>query len=373
MFKNISIYGTQLVYRSLRPLIFLTDCEWVHGHMTGVGESIGRHPILNGLFGDLFRVKNRALKQTVHGIHFQNPIGLSAGFDYEARLMHVLPSIGFGFGTVGTISNQPYEGNPRPMLGRLPRSRSLMVNKGFKNHGIRQVVEKLSHEYFSIPIGISLGKTNSRQAMNQEEAVADVVSAFTVAENSSAPFAYYELNISCPNLFGSIEFYSREHLAELLRAVTDLRLKKPLFIKMPIDKSDGEVIQMLDVILQYPVQGVIFGNLQKNRQDPALDQEEVMCWPVGNFSGKPTQRRSGELIRLAFRHAGKRLTIVGCGGTFGAEDAYRKIRLGASLVQLITGLIFVGPQLPGQINLELLGLLKRDGFKHISEAIGVDA
>ncbi len=128
---------------------------------------------------------------------------------------------------------------------------------------------------------------------------------------------------------------------------------------------------MLDVILRHRVDGVIFGNLQKDRNNPAILKEEIK-WKVGNFSGLPTQKRSDELISLAFKHCKNKIAIIGCGGVFNAEDAYRKIKLGASLVQLITGLIYEGPSLVAQINSELPKFLKKDGFKNISEAIGAN-
>jgi dihydroorotate dehydrogenase subfamily 2 len=375
--KNIFISLISFLYRwVVRPILFRFDSEKVHARLTIVGEFIGNHNALTHITQKALRVDDDSLHQNLHGIGFNNPIGLAAGFDYEARLMHVLPSIGFGFGSVGTITNKSYEGNPYPRLGRLIKSKSLLVNKGFKNEGIDAVVKKLSGKQFTIPIGISIGKTNAREQakqMTQDEAVRDVVSAFTKAKAGNLAVAYYELNISCPNLYGAVEFYSPGHLKDLLSAVTALDLTKPLFIKMPIEKTDREALAMLDVIVQFPVAGVIFGNLQKNRADPAIRPEEAARYPVGNFSGKPTQRRSDELIRLAYKAYGAKLTIIGCGGVFCAEDAYRKIRLGASLVQLITGLIYQGPQLPAEINAGLVRLLKKDGLKSISDAQGADA
>ena len=141
---------------------------------------------------------------------------------------------------------------------------------------------------------------------------------------------------------------------------------------MPIEKSDAEVKNMLDVIMKYPITGVIFGNLQKNRQDKALDPSEVAKWGKGNFSGKPTQKGSDRLIKLAYKYVGKKLIIIGCGGVFDPSDAYRKIRNGATLVQMITGMIFEGPQVIATINRQLARLLQQDGYSNISEAIGVD-
>jgi dihydroorotate dehydrogenase subfamily 2 len=352
--------------------LFLFDSEFIHEFIVNIGEKIGGFGASRNLIKKVFYVKNRKLNQTILGINFDNPIGLAAGFDYKAKLIKILPSLSFGFQTIGTITNHSYNGNPKPRLGRLIKSKSLMVNKGFKNPGIKEIVKKLQKNGFKIPVGLSIGKTNTTKNMSQQEAVIDIVSAFKIAECSRVNFSYYELNISCPNLFGDVDFYSPENLKELLGAVTNLKLKKPLFIKMPIEKTNDQTIKMLDVITELPIAGVIFGNLQKNRKDKAFDVKELKKFPVGNFSGKPTQQRSNELIELAYRNYGKKLVIIGCGGIFNAQDAYKKIKLGASLVQLITGLIFEGPQLIAQINIDLVKLLQKDGFINISEAIGKD-
>jgi dihydroorotate dehydrogenase len=170
-----------------------------------------------------------------------------------------------------------------------------------------------------------------------------------------------------------VTFYPPKNLRALLCAVTELRLSWPLFIKMPIEKTNDETLEMLRVIADFPVAGVIFGNLQKDRSDPAFAKQEIECASQGNASGVPTRRRSNELIRLSYREFGKKLVIIGCGGVFSTEDAYRKIRLGATLIQLITGMIYEGPQLAAAVNAGLVTLLKKDGFTSISDAIGRDA
>jgi len=227
----------------------------------------------------------------------------------------------------------------------------------------------LSKLDFKIPLGISIGKTNTLDIKSQKSAIEDILQAFSIFETSNIKNAYYELNISCPNLFGNITFYPPKNLEELLNEIDRIKLKKPVFIKMPINETDTATIKMLDVILRHKITGVIFGNLQKDRTNPAIIKEEIK-WKVGNFSGLPTQKRSDELISLAFKHSKNKLIIIGCGGVFSTEDAYRKIKLGASLVQLITGLIYEGPLLVAKINKELSENLKKDGFKNISEAIG---
>ncbi len=365
---------SHFIYRRIcRPIFFRFDSEDIHVFFTDMGERMERSKFMTALMGYALKIEDLTLEQTVAGIKFKNPVGLAAGFDYRAQMSNILPVVGFGFGTIGTITNQPYEGNPRPRLGRLIRSRSLLVNKGFKNGGIDAIIKKLSDRTFSFPVGLSLGKTNTKESMTQDEAVADVVSAFKKAEMSHIPFAYYELNISCPNLYGTVTFYPPENLRTLLLAVTELNLSHPLFIKMPIEKTDDEVLEMLHVVADFPVTGIIFGNLLKDRSDPAFVKDEIENAGRGNFSGIPTSKRSNELIQLSYREFGKRFVIIGCGGIFSAEDAYRKIRLGATLVQFITGMIYEGPQLAASINAGLIRLLKKDGFANISDAVGRDS
>lgn len=364
-------------YKNLaKPVLFRRDPEAVHGAALKWGERLGKSSMATKILAGIFTIQAPALRQRLFGLDFSNPIGLAAGFDYEGRLTQILPALGFGFETVGTLTAQPYEGNPKPILGRLPQSRALMVNKGFKNLGVTATLERLQDKIFACPVGISIGRTNTPAHKTQRQAVADVVRAFKKAEarEANVSFSYYELNISCPNLVGSIEFYAPGHLSELLDALAALNIQRPVFIKMPITKTDDEIRAMLDVVVRYPfIQAVIFGNLQRDRRDPALMPSEVARFPAGGFSGLPCQKRSDELIRLAYRHCGSALKVIGCGGVFSAADAYQKIRLGASLVQLITGLVFEGPQLIAQINQGLVNLLKRDGCDSVSQAIGADA
>lgn len=375
--KVVTVYFMSFVYQHfIKHIFFLINPEFIHEFMLNFGELLGKFSWKKKIISFLIDYKNPKLHQKICRIEFSNPVGLAAGFDYNAQLTQILSSVGFGFQTVGTITNMPYVGNPKPMLGRLPKSQSLMVNKGFKNIGALKTIKKLETKKFDIPVGISLGRTNTPLLKTQKQSVEDIVQAFKKFESSKVRSTYYELNISCPNLiYGkNISFYPPKNLQELLETLQKLNIKKPVFIKMPIEKSDKETLNMLQVVQDFSfIKGVIFGNLQKDRNNPSFNQQEVKKWKAGNFSGKPCEQRSNELIKLAYRNFGKRLIIIGCGGIFSAEDAYRKIKLGASLIQLITGMIYQGPQLIAQINLELPDLLNKDGFKHISEAIGVEA
>jgi dihydroorotate dehydrogenase len=368
--KKALINIVAVIYANiLRPFIFLFDSEYIHNSFVNFGEILGK-TFLKEISAVLFYHKKKELEQNLFGIKFENPIGLSAGFDYQAKLMNILPSLDFGFETIGTITNLAYEGNPKPRLGRLVKTKSLMVNKGFKNEGIKNICAKLNNKKFTYPVGLSIGKTNTKKIVTQKQAIDDIASAFKIAEQFKLNISFYELNISCPNLFGNIEFYEPQKLNDLLAAVFALNLSKPVFIKMPISESNETILKLMNIIIKFPVKAVIIGNLQKDRSNKIFVKEELEKYPVGNFSGMPTQARSNELIRLIYQKYGKQIKIIGVGGVFNGKDAYEKIKSGASLVQLITGLIFEGPQLVSQINYELVELLKKDGFTNISQAIG---
>jgi len=368
----MSIYtrGIRASYKIIKPILFKIEPETVHNRLMSTADYMARSANIKHLLSSILKKPYPILRQKIAAIEFKNPVGLAAGFDYDARLTELLDSVGFGFQTIGTITNNPYEGNPRPMLGRLPKSRSLMVNKGFKNKGAAAISRKIAPIHFTIPLGVSIGSTNSLNLKTQAESIADICAAFKIFEASGARHTHYELNISCPNLKGTITFYPPKNLDELLSAIDALKISRPIFIKMPIEKSANEVVQMLDTILKHKIAGIIIGNLQKDRANSALQTDELNKFPTGNFSGKPTFAASNEFISLAYKHAGDRLVIIGCGGVFSAEDAYEKIKCGASLVQLITGLIFEGPQLVAEINQKLPTLLQADSFTHISQAIG---
>ncbi len=365
MFINI----TTFIYKHFsKPLFFTINPETFHDFATSAGQVMGKSAFVRNVIKKLLGKRYPNLKQEIFGIKFLGPIGLAAGYDYEAKVVDILEPIGMGFNTVGTITNEAYQGNPKPRLGRLPKSKSIMVNKGFKNRGARMTRKALEKNLVTIPLGVSIGQTN-RNYQNIDEAINDILQAFKIFEEPGLKHSYYELNISCPNLHTNISFYKTANLEKLLREVQNLKIKKPIFIKMPINETNQNFIKMLDIILRRGIKGIIVGNLQKDRKNSAILKSELK-WKVGNFSGLPTQARSDELIKLAYQHSQGKLLIIGCGGVFSTEDAYRKIKLGATLVQMITGLIFEGPAIVAKINKELSYRVKTDGYKNISEAVG---
>ena len=369
--KTLFIDSLGYVYKYLlKPVFFLIDAEVVHVSMVKFGEMLPEEILI--IFKSILVKKYSNLKQQIFDIDFKTPIGLAAGFDYEARLTQVLPHIGFGFETVGTITNSSYEGNPKPMLGRLPKSQSLLVNKGFKNLGIKETLKRLLGKKFSFPLGISIGRTNSITLDTLEKSIQDIVTAFKEVKKSRVNNSYFELNISCPNIIhnSGVDFYKPANLEKLLSAVDKVNLSKPMFIKMPIDQTDKNSLAMLKVISKHKVKGIIFGNLQTDKKNKVLVTSEVKKFKMGKYSGKPTFEDSNRLIKLTFKNFKNRFVIIGCGGVFNADDAWVKFISGANLVQLITGMIYEGPQLISQINRDLSERLQKEGYKNISQIVG---
>jgi dihydroorotate dehydrogenase subfamily 2 len=368
-FVSISCAGYRYI---LRPICFLFDSEPIHNFFLDLGRLLGAMPGVSRVMDSFFGVSRPSLTTKLAGITLKNPIGLAAGFDHEAKLPAILSGLGFGFGSIGTVTNGVYGGNAYPRLKRLPKSRALLVNKGFKSSGIDAVLRRLEGVRMSAPVGISVGRTNTPQIATHEAAISDIVTTISKVIASSVPFSYIELNISCPNLATKVEFYEAEHLQPLLAAITALSIKKPLLIKMPIMLSDEATLLLIDTIRKFPVAAVIFGNLQKDRSHPSLDKEELepLLQHRGNWSGMPCKDRSDELISLVYRHTRGELPIIGCGGVFTAEDAYRKITLGASAIQLATALVFEGPTVPAKIALGLDRLLIQGGYTHVDDAVG---
>ncbi len=354
-----------LYRRVLKPVLFRFDPESVHDRMVFFGSVLGYTTLTRRITGWLFRYSNRNfLEQEILGVTFPNPIGLAAGFDKNAELYEILPEVGFGFAELGSITGEPCLGNAKPRLWRLKNSQSLGVYYGLKNDGCEAISRRLDGEKFTIPTGISVAKTNSPETVETEAGVRDYVKAFS---HFTSIGNYLTINISCPNAFGGEPFTSPEKLDRLFDSLDRIPTKQPIFIKISPDLSRDQIDQIIAVVERHRVHGFICSNLTKQK-DLSTIHDAVP--EKGGLSGKIVEDLSNDLIRYVFTKTNGKYVIVGCGGVFSAEDTYKKIKYGASLVQLITGMIYRGPQLISEINVGLVGLLKKDGYKNISEAVG---
>jgi dihydroorotate dehydrogenase len=363
-FRNTVI---ETLYKSiLKPIFFIGDPEMVHDGMVKFGSILGSNILTQKALQGFFGFSNPILKQDILGIHFNNPIGLAAGFDKNADLISTLPYVGFGFMEVGSITGKACVGNPKPRLWRLKKSKGLVVYYGLKNDGCEVLSKKIASIPHNIPVGISVAMTNCKDNLNTRNAVGDYAKAFRLLANIGA---YTTVNISCPNTEGGQPFMAPHKIDYLFDILDQIPTSKPIFVKMSPDYGFEYVDEVLDVLKKHRVHGIIATNLTKNRDNSKIIDEIPN---VGGVSGKPVQDLSDKLVEHIYKREGNKFVIVGCGGVFNAEDAYKKIRKGASLIQMITGMIFEGPQVISQINKDLSMFLERDGFKSIKDAVGVD-
>ncbi|MFH1315367.1 MAG: quinone-dependent dihydroorotate dehydrogenase [Candidatus Uhrbacteria bacterium] len=351
----------------LKPILFKFDAEFIHDTFVWTGTQLGRFSITQKLTSQLFKYSNPILKHEVLGINFPNPIGLAAGFDKDARLMDILPAVGFGFEEIGSITGEPCAGNSGKRLWRIPKAKALRVFYGLKNEGAEAIANKLAKKTFRFPIGVSVAKTNCPATANPMAGIADYVKAFKTMKDIGD---YVTINISCPNAFGGEPFTDPTSLDQLLTEIDKIETDKPIFLKIAVDLIESELDEVVRVCDQHRINGFVCANLTKKVENVQIAPDQIPEDSKGGISGLPVQKPSNKQIAYLYRKCGDRYTIIGCGGVFSAEDAYEKIRLGASLVQLITGMIFEGPQLIGEINKGLVELLRKDGYESISQAIG---
>jgi len=352
----------------LKPFFFMLDPELVHDQMIVVGRILGTNPVTRLLTRFCFSSpKDVSIGQNILGIKFENPIGLAGGFDKNAELTNIIPEVDFGFMEVGSITGNSCLGNVRPRLWRLKKSKGLIVWYGLKNIGVNEILRKLSFKKFRIPLGTNIAMTNCQANQDLEKAIQDYAKSFELLNTLGD---YMTVNVSCPNAIGGQPFNESSALDRLFNRLDQIETKKPIFIKISPDTSRVELDKILDVVAKHRINGFIIGNLTKNRNNPKI--VDKMPTEKGGISGKPVEDLANDLISYVYKKVGEKYVIVGCGGVFNAEDAYKKIRLGASLVQMITGMIFGGPQTISEINMGLTKLLKRDGFKNISEVVGID-
>lgn len=326
-------------------------------------------PPLMWLLREMLDYTDPVLETTVMGVDFANPFGLSAGLDKNCDMPVLLDHAGFGFETIGSVTSRPCAGNPRPWFHRLPEYDSMMVHVGLANDGSERVIpraEKAWTQAGSMQVSISIARTNDELAGDIDEGIEDYRISL---ERAAGRSAMVEVNVSCPNTRAGEPFTeSPENLDRLFAALDTVERPQPTLVKMPLNKSWEEFRDLLAVLAEHNVQGVSIANLQKDRTSLEIPRD----WE-GGLSGGPTYRASNAMIRRAYREFGDRLAIAGIGGVFTPEQAYAKIRSGSSLVMFVSALMYRGPQQITVLKRGLAELLRRDGFEHVADAVGVDA
>jgi len=359
-------------YESLiRPLLFRIDAEWMHESAIWSGYFLGKSQAFTKFLTDRYRINDPRLETSLCGIRFPNPVGLAAGYDKNGLALDFMAALGFGFLEIGSVSARPSKGNPRPRLFRLPLDRAIVVYYGLPNEGAEIIAKRLEGKELSVPFGINIVKTNCLCAEPDDAIIEDYIRSVLLLKDIPD---YLVLNLSCPNTEMGRDFFSdRAQLVRLLNRIKEFNLSRPLFLKVSPLGGIASLESMLEAVDAFPyLSGFIF-NLPPGKPVPLRSPAEMVQEMPGAVSGKPVENMINEAIHELYKRMDrKRYCIIGVGGIFTAEDAYKKIRLGASLVQILTGLIYQGPGCVRAINKGLLHLLERDGFSHISEAVGVE-
>ncbi|ULH16341.1 quinone-dependent dihydroorotate dehydrogenase [Deinococcus sp. KNUC1210] len=351
--------------RFAKPLLFRLDAERAH-HLTMRGAALaGQLPGFSALLAGQLARPDPALTQTLWGQRFSSPLGLAAGLDKNAEAVPVFTALGFGFMEVGTVTPRPQPGNPLPRLFRLPEDAALINRMGFNNAGAPQMAQHLRAGRHA-PVWVNIGKNKDTP---NEEAADDYLKAVAALHARADGFV---INVSSPNTPGLRSLQAADELSRLVGAVlaevTARRPGLPVLVKLSPDMEAGDFAASVSAVAEVGVSGLIVSNTTLSRDGLS----SAARGEAGGLSGRPLEARSTALIAQSYRLSAGKLPLVGVGGIFSAQDAYRKIRAGASLVELYTALIYAGPTLPARINAGLKELLRRDGFTHVSEAVGVD-
>lgn len=365
------------LYRAmLRPLLFRLDAETVHQRTVAACGVAGALPLVPALARTCLDFTAPELQTELAGLPVTNPIGLAAGWDKSGRAVRMLDHLGFGFAEIGSISARPSAGNPKPRLFRLPEDRAIVVNYGVPNDGAEVVARRLAAYSPRLPLGVNIVKTNDgpdAPLCCDDDVFADFERSAALLHRHAS---YLALSLNCPNMKVGGDFFARPgNIARLLERLRSLPVQCPVLLKVAPSLNPADHQRWLDEAGGFDfVRGFIF-NLPPGKPDTLRLSTPRTVWEQmpGAVSGKPVESLINHCIRELYRRLPPgRFSIIGAGGVFSAEDAYRKIRLGASLVQIYTALIYEGPGIVKRINRGLCELLARDGFRHVSEAVGTE-
>ena len=349
------------MYNTLKKIMFKFQPETIHNivetclHVTDKYAPALFSPVASCNF-----VTDPRISQELFGVTFPNPVGIGAGFDKNATMVRGLNALGFGYIEYGTITPKPQEGNPKPRLFRFPEEETIQNAMGFNNEGMIKVSKRVKDLYpYVMPLGANIGKnklTPENEAINDYRLLIECFKDLC---------DYLVINISSPNTPGLRDLQNESFIAELFDmgcALTD----KPILLKIAPDMEAADAIAICSKALEHGAKGIIATNttIDYTLLEGAKD--------FGGLSGRVLREKSFKLFEAIAKEFYGKTTLISVGGIDSAEEAYRRIRAGASLVQVYSAFIFQGPTLNKKINEGILDLMSQDGFHHISEAIGAD-
>ncbi len=350
-----------MTYHTFKRFIYMLEPETAHNIVESIAMGVGDYfPFLLSFVRSYYKKIDCRLSQNILGIEFENPVGLAAGFDKNATMIKALEAIGFGYLEVGTVTPKPQPGNPKKRLYRYPEYASLQNAMGFNNNGVDYFKKRLQELYpYKIPIGANIGKnklTPEERALEDYSILIDKVKDIC---------DYIVVNISSPNTPGLRDLQNEEFIKSIF-TMAKVKTSKPVFLKIAPDMSVDDAKRLIDSAINSGAKGVIATNttvdysLLPNAQN------------FGGISGNALKDKSFELFKEIAKDFYGKTTLISVGGISNGDEAYKRIKHGANLIQIYSALIFEGPYLVRKINERLLELLKKDGFNTISEAVGVE-
>ena len=344
------------MYKSVvRPILFFFDPEKIHHFTFSLIKLLCKIPFVSSIFRGFYVVNDKRLERTLFGITFKNPVGLAAGFDKNAVLYNELANFGFGFIEIGTVTPKGQKGNPKKRLFRLKDDQGIINRMGFNNDGIEAAIQNLKKNKGQVVIGGNIGKNT---ATNPENYTDDYCEVF----QSLHPYVdYFVLNVSCPNVGSHAKLNDKEYLLELIFACKKLNLaekkQKPILLKIAPDLNNNQLNEIIDLVKETQIDGVIASNTSTNRAGLKASKERLEQIGNGGVSGQPVKNKSTEVIKYLADTSNKSFPIIGVGGIHSEKDALEKLKVGADLVQLYTGFIYEGPGLVKRINKAILSEL----------------
>ena len=345
------------MFSILKPFIFKIDPEMAH-------DLAIKSLKYNFLPEKLFYVENEEiLKTNLFGKEIKNPIGLAAGFDKSAEVYNEIFKLGFGFVEVGTVTPKQQYGNEKPRVFRLEKDQALINRLGFNNDGSDLIKERIEQNVPNGLLGINIGP--NKDTSNMINDFLECAKVFFPLGN------YVTINISSPNTKGLRDLQKPEILKDLLTKINEIRqvsnFKKSFLLKISPDLDDSYIENILDLMIQFEIDGVILTNTTDGNRETLKDSNKK---ETGGLSGKPLRDLSTKLIKRFYVGLNGKIPIIGVGGIDSGKAAFDKIAAGASAVQLYTGMIYKGPTIVKEIKKELIKILMEKGFKNINEAVG---
>ena len=347
-------------YESIKPLLFKLDPENAHHVAACVLRlpnicQIPFNPFLKSHF-----ITDNSLTQKIFGREFLNPVGLGAGFDKNATMIRGIQTLGFGFTEIGTVTPKPQDGNPKPRMFRHVEEETLQNAMGFNNDGAYKVIKRLKQRFpFTTPIGINIGKN---KVTPESEAINDYIHLIKAFNGLGD---YFVINISSPNTPGLRDLQNEEFIGRLFSEAKALT-KMPILLKIAPDMEVEDAVNLTKMAVEKGADGIIATN---TTIDYSLVKEPK---DIGGLSGAVLKEKSFKIFEAIAKELYGKTVLISVGGIDSAEEAYKRIKAGASLVQIYSGLVFHGPDMIMNINKKLIELIKADGYENITEAIGAD-